>query len=49
MANTSNGMSVDLNVEKLNAVKAIIVVTTLWVVQPSVNQDVNVLKEMVHF
>ena len=49
MANTNNGMSVDLNVERLNAAKAIIVVQIIKDVQPSVNQDANVLKELVHF
>ena len=49
MANTNNGMNVDLNVERLNAAKAIIVVQTIKDVQPSANQDVNVLKELVHF
>ena len=49
MANTNNGMNADLNVEKLNAAKAIIVIPTIKDVQPSVNQDVNVLKELVHF
>ena len=49
MASTNNGMSVDLNAPSLNAVKATIVVPTTKDVQPSVNQDVNVLKELVHF
>ena len=48
VANTNNGMSVDLNARSLNAVKEIIVVQTKDV-QPSVNQDANVLKELVHF
>ena len=49
MASTNNGMSVDLNAPSLNAVKATIVVPTTKDVQPSVNQDVNVPKELVHF
>ena len=49
MANTNNGMNVDLNVGSLNAAKAIIVVPIIKDVQPSVNQDANVLKEPVNF
>ena len=48
VANTNSGMNVDI-VKRLDAAKAIIVVPTLQHVQPSVNQDVNVLKELVHF
>ena len=48
VANTNSGMNVDI-VKRLDAAKAIIVVPTLLHVQPFVNQDVNVPKELVHF
>ena len=37
VAKTNNGMSVDLNVEKLNAAKAIIVIPTIKDVQPELS------------
>ena len=44
----NNGMNVEL-VKRVNAVKAITVVTILFLVQLNVNLDVSVPKEVVHF